>query len=65
MKILNFILFMFCLIISGYMMVMSFLKISEEFTIMNIFYNVLSYIVLLTCIHLNRRYLKRFYPKKN
>ena len=64
MKILNFLLFIICFTFSCYLMVISFLRISENFNLKNIFLNILSYIILVICVHLNRNYLKRFYPKK-
>lgn len=65
MKILNFLIFLLVLCLSSFLMVVSVLKLSEEFSLKNSLFNVLSFLILLTSVHLNRKYLKRFYPKQD
>lgn len=65
MKILNFLIFLVVLGLSFFLMVVSILKLSEEFSLKNSLFNVFSYLILLTSVHFNRKYLKRFYPKQD
>lgn len=63
MKILNFLIFLVVFGLSSFLTLVSILKLAEEFTLKNSLLNAFSYLILLTSVHFNRKYLKRFYPK--